>query len=51
MGTGNQLARMDLKRDTHAWWSAHGVLQKRNKQESLHDSQLSVKIKGRFGET
>lgn len=51
MGTGNQLARTDLKWDVCARWRVSVVLQKRSKQESPQDPQLVLKIKGPSGET
>lgn len=44
MGTGNQLARMHLKRDVRAWWSVNAVLQKKEKSgKSARFPVLKVK--------
>ena len=51
MGTGNQLARKDLKRDVRAGWRVGLALPKRDIQESPRDSQLVLKTKGHLGET
>lgn len=43
MGTGNQLARRDLKRDVRALGRVSLVLQKRSRREGPHDAQLLLK--------